>query len=50
MIHCRVTFPIVPNIRAADPRGRDRLARFVAERDRTFAQRLGPEGSAVESV
>jgi hypothetical protein len=40
----------VPNIRAADPRDRDRLARFVAEGDRTFAQGLGPEGSAVESA
>ena len=42
--------PIVPNIRAADLRGGDRLARFVAEGDRTFARRLGPEGVAVESA
>jgi hypothetical protein len=42
--------PVVPNIQAADPRGRGRLARFVAEGDRTFAQRLGPEGNAVESA
>ena len=42
--------PIVPNIRAADRQGGDRLARFVAEGDRTFARRLGPEGIAVESA
>jgi hypothetical protein len=42
--------PIVPNIRAADSRDRDRLARFVTDVDRTFAQQLGPEGSAIESA
>jgi hypothetical protein len=42
--------PIVPNIRAADPRGRAGLTRFLAHGDHAFAERLGPEGAAVESA